>query len=173
MGAAIGLVLTVGIVIPTAANAAPAVSAAVGALHQPTAGTVTSRIGDRCPGRDADHYGIDIANDAGTKIRAAYAGRVTFAGVQSGYGNVIYIRHRSGYETRYAHLSRFDVRVGQRVKRDQLIGRMGATGNVTGVHLHFEVRRHGDVVNLNDAYRCGQKVRASRPIKHNFPGLSN
>jgi murein DD-endopeptidase MepM/ murein hydrolase activator NlpD len=94
-----------------------------GAMHQPTTGVVTSRFKDRCPSPDLDHYGIrHRERGRHTRIRAAYRGTVTFAGWQNGYGNVIYIRHRGGYETRYAHLSRIRVKVGQRVSRHQLIG---------------------------------------------------
>jgi murein DD-endopeptidase MepM/ murein hydrolase activator NlpD len=144
----------------------------VGAMNQPTSGRVTSLFKNRCPGVDSNHYGIDIANASGTRIRAAYRGTVTIAQSLSGYGNVIYIRHASGFETRYAHLNRFAVGVGRTVTENQLIGYMGATGNATGPHLHFEVRKNGSPVNLNDAYNCGQSVRTYTPINHNFVGIS-
>ena len=64
-----------------------------------------------------------------------------------GYGNVIYIAHAGGLETRYAHLSRIDVRMGQVVTSGQLIGAVGSTGNSSGPHLHFEIRQNGAAVN--------------------------
>ena len=106
-----------------------------------TWGTVTSIWGD-----DRDfgyHRGIDIANDTGTPIFASRQGTVTFAGWASGYGNVIYIDHGSGFETRYAHLSDFHVSEGQWVDAGQRIGDMGCTGTCDGPHLHFEIRVDG------------------------------
>jgi murein DD-endopeptidase MepM/ murein hydrolase activator NlpD len=145
--------------------------AARGAMHQPTRGTVTSRINDRCPGTD-NHDGIDIADARNTPVYAAYRGRVTFAGTMSGYGQIVIISHPRGYETRYAHLDGFRVSVGQRVRREQRIGRMGDTGIVTGVHLHFEVRRNGAVhTPLNAAYACDAQVRTFNRIRARFPDL--
>ena len=68
---------------------------------------------------------------------------VEFAGVQRGYGNVIYIRHRSNQTTVYAHLSRIGLRQGQKVGQGDLIGAVGSTGASTGPHLHFEFRDNG------------------------------
>ena len=68
---------------------------------------------------------------------------MVFAGRQSGYGNIVKIRHDFGIETRYAHLSRIRVEVGQRVSRGEHIGDMGNTGRSTGTHLHYEVRVNG------------------------------
>ena len=70
-------------------------------------------------------------------------------GGQRGYGNVIFINHPSGYHTRYAHLSKMNVRPGQVVKKGQLIGLSGATGGVTGPHLHYEIRHNGKVLEPN------------------------
>ena len=89
------------------------------------------------------HQGIDIANDSGTPIFSSRQGTVTYAGWASGYGNVIYIDHGSGYETRYAHLSGFNVSQGDWVSAGHHIGDMGCTGTCTGPHLHFEVRVDG------------------------------
>lgn len=86
------------------------------------------------------HSGIDFAAPSGTSVRAAGAGTVSIAGWGGAYGNNIVIRHRSGDYTQYAHLSAMDVRVGQKVKPGQRIGRVGSTGNSTGPHLHFEAR---------------------------------
>jgi murein DD-endopeptidase MepM/ murein hydrolase activator NlpD len=70
-------------------------------------------------------------------------GVVSFAGVQGGYGNVVIMKHRSGHETLYAHLSKINVRVGQSVAQGQTVGLVGSTGWSTGPHLHFEFRVNG------------------------------
>ncbi|MXQ07057.1 peptidoglycan DD-metalloendopeptidase family protein [Alphaproteobacteria bacterium GH1-50] len=93
------------------------------------------------------HEGHDWAGPKGTPIHATADGVVVFAGRQSGYGNLIKIRHEFGFETRYAHLSRIRVEVGQRVSRDERIGDMGNTGRSTGTHLHYEVLVGGKPVN--------------------------
>lgn len=89
------------------------------------------------------HLGVDYAAPTGTPVRTVGDGVVEFAGVQRGYGNVIYIRHRSNQTTVYAHLSRIGVRNGQRVDQGDLIGAVGSTGASTGPHLHFEFRDNG------------------------------
>ena len=93
------------------------------------------------------HSGVDFAAPSGTPLYATADGVVTHAGWQSGYGRLVKIQHDFGIETRYAHLSRLRVNVGQRVSRGQQIGDMGASGRVTGVHLHYEVRVGGKAVN--------------------------
>lgn len=98
-------------------------------------------------GRAAMHTGLDIKGHRGQAIHAAAAGRVIRVGRWSGYGNVIVIDHGHGIETRYGHLSGFDVRAGQTVPAGALIGRMGSTGRSTGNHLHFEVRINGRALN--------------------------
>jgi murein DD-endopeptidase MepM/ murein hydrolase activator NlpD len=98
-------------------------------------------------GARAMHAGLDFTGPHGSAIRAAAAGRVIFAGVKSGYGNVVEIAHGHGIETRYAHLSGFAAKVGDTVQSGELIGRMGSTGRSTGTHLHFEVRVGGTAVN--------------------------
>lgn len=96
----------------------------------------------------AMHAGIDLAGPHGTPIYATADGTVTDAGFNSGgYGNLVKLDHGRGIETRYGHLSAFSVRAGDRVKRGQLIGRMGSTGRSTGSHLHYEVRIDGRAVN--------------------------
>ena len=89
------------------------------------------------------HLGVDFAAPTGTPARTVGDGVVTFAGVQGGFGNVVFIRHRNGHETVYAHLSKFNVRVGQNVEQGDTIGLVGATGWATGPHLHFEFRVNG------------------------------
>ncbi len=93
------------------------------------------------------HNGTDFAAAHGTPIYATADGVITHAGWQSGYGRLIKVQHEFGIETRYAHLSRLRVKVGQRVSRGQLIGDMGNTGRSTGTHLHYEVRVGGKPIN--------------------------
>jgi murein DD-endopeptidase MepM/ murein hydrolase activator NlpD len=89
------------------------------------------------------HLGTDFAASTGTPARTVGDGAVEFAGTQNGYGNVIFIRHDSGHETVYAHLSKILVARGQRVTQGQTIGLVGQTGWATGPHLHFEFRVNG------------------------------
>ncbi|WP_372992151.1 DUF5930 domain-containing protein [Sulfitobacter sp.] len=93
------------------------------------------------------HSGVDFAAPSGTPLYATADGVVTNAGWGSGYGRLVKIQHEFGVETRYAHMSKIRVKVGQRVSRGQHIGDMGASGRVTGVHLHYEVRVGGKAVN--------------------------
>jgi len=98
------------------------------------------------------HYGIDMAAVKGTPVKAAAPGRIIEARHTSGYGNTIVIAHNSKYRTRYAHLDTIFVRVGQRVTRGSLIGKVGDTGFVRksgkdASHLHFEVYAFGKRVN--------------------------
>jgi len=93
------------------------------------------------------HEGHDFAGATGTPIHSTADGVVVHAGRQSGYGNLIKIKHDFGYETRYAHLSRIRVTVGQRVSRGERIGDMGNTGRSTGTHLHYEIRKNGNATN--------------------------
>jgi len=95
------------------------------------------------------HNGIDFAAATGTPVYATADGRVSFAGTQRGYGQIVCIEHANGYSSCYAHLSRFEVREGQWVRQGDAIGRVGATGNATGPHLHYEIRRHQRAVNPN------------------------
>jgi murein DD-endopeptidase MepM/ murein hydrolase activator NlpD len=93
------------------------------------------------------HSGVDFAAGMGTPLHATADGVVTHAGWGSGYGRLVKIKHDFGIETRYAHMSKIRVKVGQRVSRGQHIGDMGASGRVTGTHLHYEVRIGGEAVN--------------------------
>ncbi len=121
-------------------------TAATGAFLMPTRGRLSSRYGMR-GGRM--HYGIDIAASVGTAIKAADGGKVTFAGWKGSYGYLVEINHENGYVTRYAHCSKIQVKVGDRVYKGQVIARVGNTGRSTGPHLHFEVLKNG--VNVNPA----------------------
>lgn len=93
------------------------------------------------------HEGTDLAGAYGSPIHATADGTVTHAGWESGYGNLVTIRHEFGLETRYGHLSKVRVEVGQKISRGDRIGDMGNTGRSTGTHLHYEVRVNGKAVN--------------------------
>ena len=92
------------------------------------------------------HRGVDIAMPIGSDLPAAGGGTVRFAGESAGYGLTVVIDHGS-YSTRYAHLSKLNVKPGDAVQAGQVIGQSGATGRVTGAHLHFEVLEGGQSVN--------------------------
>lgn len=96
------------------------------------------------------HTGIDYAVPEGTEVYAAEAGAIDFAGFdRTGYGNLIKIGHAGGIGSKYAHLSKILVKRWQRVAKGELIGFSGATGNVTGAHLHFETTENGKAVDPN------------------------
>jgi murein DD-endopeptidase MepM/ murein hydrolase activator NlpD len=122
-------------------------------LPQPLKGRVSSGFGMRkhpVLGITRPHKGMDIPKPYGTPVQPSRKGTVTFAGWEGGYGNMIEIRHTLKYHgqtkvffTRYGHLSKILVHVGQVVGTGTLIGRVGSTGISTGPHLHFEVRDGG------------------------------
>ena len=89
------------------------------------------------------HLGVDYGAPTGTPVRSVGAGVVTFAGWQNGYGKVVQIDHGNARDTLYAHLSRIEVRKGQRIEQGKRIGAVGMTGWTTGPHLHFEFRHRG------------------------------
>lgn len=93
------------------------------------------------------HHGMDIALPVGHDVPAPQAGRVAFAGEQPGYGLTVILDHGNQMTTRYAHLSAISVAVGDQVETGQIIAQSGATGRVTGPHLHFEVMEAGKSVN--------------------------
>ncbi|WP_151733366.1 M23 family metallopeptidase ['Paenibacillus yunnanensis' Narsing Rao et al. 2020] len=105
--------------------------------------SISSSFGERW-GRA--HKGVDLVSGNRT-IKAADAGVVTFAGTQSGYGNVVIVNHKNGYVTYYGHLKSISVSVGQKLSQGSKIGIMGSTGRSTGTHLHFEIRKNGTAVN--------------------------
>ena len=102
---------------------------------------------DPFTGRAAMHRGLDFPGRSGEPIFATARGKVTFVGRRGGYGNVVEISHGQGLLTRYAHMSRFEAKVGDRVEAGEVIGAIGSTGRSTGPHLHFEVRINGTAVN--------------------------
>ncbi len=113
-------------------------------------GWLSSRYGmrtDPFTGKRDFHAGMDFAGKEGSPVVATAAGVVTWAGSRSGYGNLVEINHGGGYATRYGHNRKILVRVGDTVKKGQIIGEMGSTGRSTGPHVHFEVLRNGRTVN--------------------------
>jgi murein DD-endopeptidase MepM/ murein hydrolase activator NlpD len=116
---------------------------ASGTFLWPARGVLTSRFGWRYR---RHHDGIDVASPTGSPIYAARDGVVEFSGWKGGYGRVVFVDHGAGVTTVYGHSSRLLVQAGQRVKKGQLIARVGCTGSCTGSHLHFEVRINGRAV---------------------------
>ncbi len=114
------------------------------AFDWPVRGRISSTFGPRW-GRM--HNGLDIAVPTGTHVKSAADGRVTFAGWNGGYGILVIIDHGNGIETRYAHNSRLNVKVGQRVSRGETVAYSGNTGVSTGPHVHFEIRYRNNPVN--------------------------
>jgi len=123
----------------------------------PTAGYLSSGFGVRLSpfsraneagdGLLGYHSGIDISNALDTPIQTTADGDVVEAGWMDRYGWGVRVRHTDDQETLYAHLNRLDVKAGQKVSRGDILGAMGSSGNATGVHLHYEVRRNGKPVN--------------------------
>ena len=95
------------------------------------------------------HYGVDFAAPAGTPVRAASDGRITFFGKKGGYGNMVIINHGDQITTRYGHLKKFakNIRSGKRIDKGMVIGYVGSTGLATGPHLHYEYRVRGRAYN--------------------------
>lgn len=113
-------------------------------------GRVTSRYGNRIHpvyGYSKFHSGIDIAAPYGSKIHAADGGQVIFSGWKSGYGYCVIIDHGANMTSLYAHMSSISVSRGEKIYKDQTIGRVGSTGTSTGNHVHFEIRKLGQAVN--------------------------
>ncbi len=116
-----------------------------------------------------NHGALDIAGPNATPITAGRSGTCIFSGWSGGYGNLVIIRHRSGYTSYYAHMSRRDVSSGQAVGRRQRIGLEGSTGNSTGPHVHWEVRRYGSKQFVPG--RVGNWVTRYNSLPYNYPGL--
>jgi murein DD-endopeptidase MepM/ murein hydrolase activator NlpD len=121
----------------------------------------------------AMHTGIDIRGEIGEPVFATAAGKITVAGWDGGYGNLVEIDHGNGLATRYGHLSQIDVHVGDEVRIGRVIGLIGSTGRSTGPHLHYETRVDGEPVNPEKFLEAGAKlfgdgqqivVRSSRSV---------
>ncbi len=116
----------------------------------PALGWVTGWFGNRSDpftGEAGFHQGIDISLDKGQPVYATADGVVEAASYTGDYGNLIILRHDFGLTTRYGHLSRYAVKLGQEVTRGQVIGYVGATGRATGAHLHYEILANGKLLN--------------------------
>lgn len=141
-----------------AQSAAIPADATGGRWVMPVEGRVSSPFGLRTLAGDdhaRQHQGLDIAAPAGTPIRAARGGTVSFAGRRGGYGNTVVIDHGSGLSTLYAHADTLGVKAGDRVGAGAPIATVGSTGRSTGPHLHFEIRRDGEPVDPASALRIG------------------
>jgi murein DD-endopeptidase MepM/ murein hydrolase activator NlpD len=122
---------------------------------------MTSRFGNRVDpflGRLALHAGIDFEARTGDEVKSTGAGRVVAAGVAGGYGNMVEIDHGHGISTRYGHLSRVAVEVGDEVATGDMIGRAGSTGRSTGPHVHYEIRRNGQAIDPMHFLNAGMKL---------------
>jgi murein DD-endopeptidase MepM/ murein hydrolase activator NlpD len=116
----------------------------------PVRGILTDGFGGRSDpftGEPGTHNAVDISSAVGQAVRAPADGIVVKSEWANGYGNVIYISHGYGYSTRYGHLSAYNVKPGQHVRRGDIIGYVGSTGRSTGPHLHYEVRLNNNPVN--------------------------
>lgn len=119
-------------------------------LGKPSSGVLSSNFGNRIDpinSRDAFHSGIDLNSRYGNSVIATADGVVEKAGWNGGYGKCIVIRHKNGYKTLYAHLSKIKVKKGARVKSGEVIGNVGSTGRSTGPHLHYEVIKNKKKIN--------------------------
>ncbi len=113
---------------------------------------------DPISGRSALHTGVDIIATPGTPVMAAAGGVVSNVAFHPEYGNIVDIDHDNGLTSRYAHLLKSSVKVGDVVMKGQLIAQVGNTGRTTGPHLHFEVREKGVPLNPNKFLALDKKV---------------
>jgi len=132
-------------------------------VRKPVAGEVdmSSPFGMRLDpflGRPAIHTGIDLRGEIGEPVHATATGRVTIAGRDGGYGNMVEIDHGNGLSTRYGHLSKILVTPGQFVRIGETIGLIGSTGRSTGPHLHYETRINGEPVDPQKFLRAGVRL---------------
>ena len=119
------------------------------------------------------HNGVDYSAPSGTAVRSVGDGEVEIAGHQNGYGNVVKLQHANGNSTLYAHLSRIDVRQGQRIEQGQRIGAVGATGWATGPHLHFEFRVNGQFQDPLKVAQSGQRATQNLASDPRFQQLAS
>lgn len=119
--------------------------------HPTNGGSITSKFGVRWGKK---HNGIDIAHNTGDPVYSAFDGLVKECKYENGYGNKITIEHEGNIQTVYAHLSAFETQIGAEIKKGDLIGRVGNTGNSTGPHLHFELRINGVPIDPQRYIQC-------------------
>jgi murein DD-endopeptidase MepM/ murein hydrolase activator NlpD len=127
-----------------------ALAAAAPSLWPLTSGWLTSNFGSRkdpLTGAADFHAGLDISADRGVPVHATANGSVQLASYNGNYGNCVEIAHGYGIATRYGHLSGYAVHPGQKIKRGDIIGYVGATGRTTGPHLHYEILLNGQPIN--------------------------
>ena len=126
-------------------------------LYWPVVSTkITSEFGNRMHPvlkENRFHRGVDISSVKGAAVNSGVKGIVTYAGVKGNYGNMIEVRRSDGLKVRYAHLSKIEVRVGQRIQEGDKIGEVGSTGMATGPHLHYEVLEDIPVDPMKFKYR--------------------
>ena len=108
--------------------------------------------------RPAMHTGLDMRGDTGEPVHATANGKVTVAGREGGYGNMVEIDHGNGFSTRFGHLSAIDVKVGQTVRTGQVVGKIGSTGRSTGPHLHYETRINDEAVDPQKFLKAGLRL---------------
>jgi murein DD-endopeptidase MepM/ murein hydrolase activator NlpD len=134
---------------------------------QPVKGYITQGWGLRDdpfnPSVKESHPGVDISAPMGSKVVASADGTVIFAGQRAGYGNIIVIDHKFGMTTRYAHLQRMVVDVGQHVSRTDVIGFVGMSGRTTGPHLHYEVWQNNRCLDPTKYFQAPRKSRTGKP----------
>ncbi len=131
-------------------------------IHNPAPGyAVSSSFGirrDPLLGTPALHAGMDFRVPYGMPVRASGAGKVVKAGWNGGYGRMVEVEHADGLTTRYAHMSKISVSVGDTVQRGTIVGKVGSSGRSTGPHLHYEVRRDGTAVDPLKFIKAGRAV---------------
>ncbi len=109
-------------------------------------------------GRPAMHTGLDLRGEMGEPVHATAGGKVAIAGWDGGYGNMVEIDHGDGLSTRFGHLSKILVKVGQKIHVGQIVGLLGSTGRSTGPHLHYETRINGEAVDPQKFLRAGIRL---------------
>jgi murein DD-endopeptidase MepM/ murein hydrolase activator NlpD len=126
------------------------------------------------------HHGTDFGARRGVPLLAVESGKIVYAGWMRGYGKVVKIKHKSGFISLYAHQSRIRVRLGQRVKKGQIIGYVGSTGRSTGPHLHFGLMKNGRWVNpmkylgkTKTVLKTFTKYKNEKITKYKFVNLEN
>ncbi len=133
-------------------------------LGKPVEGKISSKFGTRVDplnGKKSIHEGVDIRGKRGEKILATADGLVIKAFKNGGYGNYVEIDHGNGYVTAFAHMQKYLVKKGDRVKRGQVIGKVGSSGRSTGPHLHYEIRLHQKPVSPDKFMKVADLARAN------------